>query len=63
MNDTEASAYIWNKGFDDNSMKQDRLIAYKIMTFMTSPDDLDYDQFPVNVAKFAQMYYTDMYDG
>ena len=63
MDRTESLAYFWNKGYTEDSTKPDRMYAYKSGTLMFSPDDLSYDQFPVNVAKFAQLYYTDMYDG
>ena len=56
MNMTEFCAFGWNKGTNDNSLKLDRLLADKIGTILSNPEDFDYDQFTVNVATLALMY-------
>lgn len=56
MSLTEFCAFGWNKGTTDNSLKIDRLLADKIGTILSNPENFDYDQFTVNVSTLALMY-------
>lgn len=56
MNMTEYCAYAWNKGTGETGMQLDRLLADKIGTILSNPEDFDYDQFTVNVSTLAEMY-------
>lgn len=56
MNMTEYCAYAWNKGTGETGMQLDRLLADKIGTILSNPEDFDYDQFTVNVSTLAQKY-------
>ena len=56
MNMTEYCAYAWNKGTGTTGMQLDRLLADKIGTILSNPEDFDYDQFTVNVASLAEKY-------
>ena len=56
MNMTEYCAYAWNKGTGETGMQLDRLLADKIGTILSNPEDFDYDQFTVNVSTLAFMY-------
>lgn len=56
MNMTEYCAYGWNKGTGTTGMQLDRLLADKIGTILSNPEDFDYDQFTVNVATLAEKY-------
>ncbi len=56
MNITEYCAYAWNKGTGETGMQLDRLLADKIGTILSNPEDFDYDQFTVNVSTLAEMY-------
>ncbi len=56
MTQTEYCAYAWNKGTEDSGMALDRLLADKIGTILSNPEDFDYDQFTVNVASLAEKY-------
>lgn len=56
MNKTEYCAYAWNKGTGTTGMQLDRLLADKIGTILSDPDDFDYDQFTANVANLAERY-------
>ena len=56
MNKTEYCAYAWNKGTGKTGMQLDRLLADKVGTILSNPEDFDYDQFTVNVSTLAFMY-------
>lgn len=56
MNMTEYCAYAWNKGTGTTGMQLDRLLADKIGTILSNPEDFDYDQFTVNVSTLTQKY-------
>ena len=56
MNITEYCAYAWNKGTGATGMQFDRMLADKIGTILSNPEDFDYDQFTVNVATLADKY-------
>lgn len=56
MTDKEYCAYAWNKGTDGTGMQLDRMLAEKVGTILKNPEDLDYDQFTVNVVSLADKY-------
>ena len=53
---TEYCAYGWNKGTTGTGMQLDRMLAEKIGTILSTPEDFDYDQFTVNVSTMAEKY-------
>ena len=56
MTVTEYCAYGWNKGTGETGMQLDRMLAEKVGTILSDPDDFDYDQFTTNVAALADKY-------
>ncbi|MBQ3640703.1 hypothetical protein II906_02060 [bacterium] len=56
MNITEFCAYAWNKGFGSDGQKTDRMLAERIGTLLTNPEDFDYDQFTSNVENLTEKY-------
>ena len=56
MTKNEYLAYGWNKGTGQTGMQSDRLLADKIGTLLSNPENFDYDQFTVNVNTLATMY-------
>ena len=56
MTPVEYCAYAWNKGSGATGMQFDRLIAEKIGTIFSNPENFDYDQFSVNVSTLADKY-------
>ncbi len=56
MSMTEYCAYGWNKGTTGTGMQLDRMLAEKIGTILSTPEDFDYDQFTVNVSTMAEKY-------
>ena len=56
MTPVEYCAYAWNKGSGRIGMQFDRVIAEKIGTIFSNPENFDYDQFSVNVSTLADKY-------
>ena len=55
MTKTEFCAYTWLNEIS-YAMKFDRMLSEKIGTILSNPEDLDYDQYSVNVSTLAEMY-------
>ena len=53
---TEFCAYAWNKGFESDGRKLDRMLAESIGIILSDPESFDYDQFASNVENLAEKY-------
>jgi len=56
MSVAEYCAYGWNKGTGETGMQLDRMLAEKVGTILSNPEDFDYDQFTTNVATLSEKY-------